>query len=261
MKSPSKAKMSASKDIDLTGWSLEKIGVFFHASKQGVAKWKKKGAPIHSARLMCGFIAAQKKVEPDIRIRLSEISRELGPPDEPKDEQAKPARTGGAAGAAAALRRLEGEEIACFNRMQDEIESKTPDPSALKMARDAWIKTSESLRKFDLMVEASRRDAGELLPRAEWARLSRSIVFWWRHGINRAEDEVCERLVNLPDSVAAWKVLHTYFVAKWGEAFAFACQRDSPISLPQWAVAEVMDSLRVPLVEISDPPRVYFDPY
>jgi hypothetical protein len=65
-------------------------------------------------------------------------------------------------GAARALERLEAEEARLFGAY--ESAKKGRDPLEIKTARDAWLKTSESLRKFDLLVEAARRETGELMP-------------------------------------------------------------------------------------------------
>ncbi len=43
-------------------------------------------------------------------------------------------------------------------------------------------------------------------------------------------------------------------VDKMGEAFAFACKRESGLSLPPWAVKDVLDALHTPLEKIPEPP-------
>jgi hypothetical protein len=66
-------------------------------------------------------------------------------------------------GAARALERLEAEEASLFTAYETAKAGK--DALEIKLARDAWLKTSESLRKFDLLIEAARRETGELVPR------------------------------------------------------------------------------------------------
>jgi len=68
-------------------------------------------------------------------------------------------------GAASALTRLEAEEACLFGAY--ETAKAGGDALEIKIARDAWIKVSESLRRFDLMLEAARRETGELVPRAD----------------------------------------------------------------------------------------------
>jgi hypothetical protein len=71
-------------------------------------------------------------------------------------------------GAARALERLETEEARLFSGYETAKAGK--DPLEVKVARDAWLKCSESLRKFDLLVEAARRESGETLPKADVER-------------------------------------------------------------------------------------------
>ncbi len=66
-------------------------------------------------------------------------------------------------GAARALERLEAEEAALYCAYKSARAS--GDVLSAKLSRDSWLKVSESLRKYDLMVVASRRGEGELVPR------------------------------------------------------------------------------------------------
>jgi hypothetical protein len=69
-------------------------------------------------------------------------------------------------GAASALRRLEVEERKAYRKLQEAIGTHE-EPEA----RDWWLRCSEQLRKHDLAVEASRREAGDLVPRSEAERV------------------------------------------------------------------------------------------
>ena len=65
-------------------------------------------------------------------------------------------------GAAAALRRLELTELQSFRELQLAI--KENNPIRVRQCHDIWLKCGEALRKYDLLVEATRRDAGALVP-------------------------------------------------------------------------------------------------
>ncbi len=71
-------------------------------------------------------------------------------------------------GAASALTRLEAEEADLFGTYA--TAKAGGDALEIKVARDAWLKCSESLRKFDLLVEAARKEVGELIPRVDVTR-------------------------------------------------------------------------------------------
>jgi hypothetical protein len=70
--------------------------------------------------------------------------------------------SGGTAGAASALKRLETSELQAFERLQGAFARGKP--LEIREARENWLRISEALRKYDLLVEQSRRDAGELVP-------------------------------------------------------------------------------------------------
>ena len=76
-------------------------------------------------------------------------------------------------GAASALERLEAEEASLFTAY--EAAKTGGDALEIKIARDAWLKCSESLRKFDLLIEAARRETGELVPRAHVEALLENV--------------------------------------------------------------------------------------
>jgi hypothetical protein len=65
-------------------------------------------------------------------------------------------------GAASALKRLETSELQAFERLQGAFAR--GNPLEIREARENWLRISEALRKYDLLVEQSRRDAGELVP-------------------------------------------------------------------------------------------------
>jgi hypothetical protein len=102
-------------------------------------------------------------------------------------------------GAARALERLEREEAGLFSAY--ETAKAGGDVLAIKLARDSWLKCSESLRKFDLLVEAARREAGEVLPRADVERWLNNFGGCLYMALRRAE----------PDSEKAWSVLTSAF--------------------------------------------------
>ena len=68
-------------------------------------------------------------------------------------------------GAARALERLEAEEAGLYSAYKNARAS--GDALTAKVARDGWLKVSESLRKYDLMIASARRGEGELVPRKQ----------------------------------------------------------------------------------------------
>jgi hypothetical protein len=63
------------------------------------------------------------------------------------------------------IKRLEAAELQAFERLQAALSR--GNSLEIREARESWLRISESLRKYDLMIEDSRRDAGELVPVSE----------------------------------------------------------------------------------------------
>ena len=223
------------------------IADFFSVTTAAVSKWKVDGKDLSSFRAVAGWLKSHKQLSEATKQACTRALVGNAITVDGGQKPKTPIPTGGVQGAAAALRRQEEMELDLWNRLQHAMEH---DPGQAKDLRDAWVKVGETLRKFDLMVEASRRDSGELISRAEWERMSRALVFWWIHAFRRASDDLCPHLVGLADAAAAWKVLDAGFVDKFGEAFEFACKRESAISLPKWAVDAIESALDGPTMPI-----------
>jgi hypothetical protein len=122
-------------------------------------------------------------------------------------------------GAASALERLEAEEAGLFAAYE---KSKLgQDPLETKVARDAWLKTSESLRKFDLLIEAARRETGELVARADAERFLQNIgqLLHWA-------------LYRVAGMESAWDVVDRAFA---GYIARFDPKRSAPVEeCPGW---------------------------
>jgi hypothetical protein len=125
-------------------------------------------------------------------------------------------------GAARALERLEAEEASLF--MAYETAKADGDALEIKLARDAWLKTSESLRKFDLLIEAARREAGELVPRKDvetyLSNMGALLHFAFCRIFKGSDREHCWRIVD--DAFKTW-------------AAGYDPKRSAPVeNVPHW---------------------------
>ena len=245
----------------------KRLCAFWAVSGRTIATWRNEGAPLNDTSAMLTFLARRKQLTPATRKRIAEVEATAGDRVRPLALRASANEPDAKLGAAAELRRLESEAQSAFAEMQRAKAGRLKPDAApgdepfvseaeVRQTTDRWLKISESLRRYDLMVEQSRRDSGELLPRAEWSRMQRAAVFWFLHSINRAHDELCEKLVGQPDPIAVWRVLDADLINRMGEAFAFACRRESGMALPAWAVKDTMDALLTPLEEQPTPDKI-----
>ena len=146
-------------------------------------RWKGDRAPIHDYKEMLSWLATRKNLPRAVLARIKL----------PAQQNVSSPINGGNAGAAAALKRLESTELQAFACLQSALAS--GNPLEVRECRESWLKISESLRRFDLLVEASRRDAGELVPVSEVGKfISSFIAYCAVVAVARAE-EVTMRLL------------------------------------------------------------------
>jgi hypothetical protein len=131
------------------------IAEFWNVKIRTLYRWKGSGAPITNHKEMLTWLAGRKNLPRAVleRIKL------------PAGKNVSSNGSGGTPGAASALKRLEGSELQAFDRLQAALAR--GNPLEIRECRENWLKISESLRRFDLLVEQNRRDAGELVPIAE----------------------------------------------------------------------------------------------
>ena len=106
---------------------------------------------------MASWLAARKNLPPKTREMLqaeadsARVARAVPDPKLPR-------------GSGAALRRLEEMEAQSYGELQAALA--IGNAIGIKLAREGWLKTSESLRRFDLVLEQHRRTVGETVSRA-----------------------------------------------------------------------------------------------
>lgn len=147
-------------------------------SPRTIKRWKAAGAPLEDDSRLRAWLAGRKNLPQSIRDQIVSVSV--------PEVDTKPEPVSGVSGAAEALARLEREEVAAHQRLQAALAA--GDPLSIKSERDGWLKISESLRRYDLLVEQSRRDAGELMPMSQVRELIRAWIGWVPLG-NRQEAE------------------------------------------------------------------------
>ena len=160
-------------------------------SQPAIAKLVKRGMPLTSEE----DAAAWKELDSQRRGRARSTSAagaNAGPgaatKPAPRGTRAVAAAVLGEVGAEHALKRLAQAEYDSAMRVTDLMRQATEAGTenllgilaALKVERESWLKISESLRKFDLLIEESRRDSGQLIPRAESEVACELAAMWLR---------------------------------------------------------------------------------
>jgi hypothetical protein len=130
----------------------KEIAVYWGVPIRTLFRWKGDAAPIHDYAELCQWFATRKNLPRSVLEKIKV----------PAPKNVSSGASGGVAGAASALKRLETSELQAFERLQGAFARGKP--LEIREARENWLRISEALRKYDLLVEQSRRDAGELVP-------------------------------------------------------------------------------------------------
>src|SRR2546428_166147 len=116
------------------------IAAFWRTTERTITAWKSAGAPLGDAREMRTWLAGRKHLPPGTRAKLN---------DERAEQMAASAEDYSdlQVGAASALARLEQAEAGAYRQLETAL--KSGNPLSIKLARDGWLRVSESLRKYD----------------------------------------------------------------------------------------------------------------
>ena len=178
-----------------------------------IARWKREKAPLVDVSAMHMWLAARRRApahlmglsDDEQAAMQSDLDAFQGSltPIKPKSER-KPIDAAELAkipqGAEHALRRLQGEEARLFAEMQAE-----DDPLRRAVIRKSWRETLLSLKQYESLVEADRRDSGETITRAQMQPVLTAFVVWFRRGVEDFINGACLQIAEAesPQSVYA----------------------------------------------------------
>lgn len=158
--------------------------------------------------------------------------------------------TSGEHGAAAALRRMESAERSAFEDYKKALAGGSP--YAIKHTQDRWTKLTEALRKYDLLVEQSRRDAGELMPRSEVERVLRALAWYLRIAGQRVCVGLTKTVTPMTDYAGVNDVLTR---GLWDELLAsfagLAAKSEGAVTVPEWAINALSSDLEHVLEDVG----------
>ena len=174
--------------------STPRYAAIYGCSTRTITRYRNEDAPLDDPPAIFDLWAANKLTPPAAlakgqEIIVAEYAAAVGKPvakvarppataplgkqgEEPRDEEIeKPSE-----GAEHALQRLEELEATAHRELI--LANKSGDPVRIKRTLDGYLKISESLRRYDSQVADSRRDSGQMIPRAE-AELAIEMAATW----------------------------------------------------------------------------------
>lgn len=150
--------------------TLKQLAEHYGVSTSAVTRWRKEGVDVDDEKAVSLFRAnMKKKGAPSKGDFLPSKKKMTVPVVTPQSEES---------GAAAALQRLEHAERSAYGDFVAAIQEGLA--NEIKIAREGWLKISESLRKYDIMVDQARREKGALLPKDEVERILKAQAYYLR---------------------------------------------------------------------------------
>jgi hypothetical protein len=230
------------------------LAAFWRCDLRTIFRWKSEGAPLEDEGKMREWLRERRRIPSGTAEILNESkpsSRPVAPP-KPKVKQAvawaDPAQPSGELGAAAALKRLEEDERKLWNRLLALEADPKVDREDVKLCRDAWRKTGDSLRRYELAVEQDRRESGQLLPRAELETLAKDLVVNFILTTRATLEGICPQLAGLPGPGEVGRLLLPAWERSVREAVELLQKRPYEGKLaPAWLIAAVEYALRAHL--------------
>lgn len=187
-----------------------------------IRRWKADRAPLGSVPKMRVWLSTRQHIPAGTRDWLEGEHRALLQSELAKLDPNLPK------GAAAALKRLESTEATLYGQLEAAI--KSGDPVQIKFARESWLKVGDSLRRYDIAVEAVRRETGSLVPRDEVSKAITMLCGWLRFAWEQQNNIV---LREIPDE-------HQGHVAQllkrftWRSILESAAMLGAQTAVPAW---------------------------
>lgn len=214
----------------------KKLAEKYGCTTRTIRNWRAEGAPLGSEKKMQQWLSTRKNAPQGVD-RTFKIPK-LKPTETPEETKLE-IKTG----VAMALRRLEKEEQNAYETFQAAVEE--GDPLAIKWTRDNWLKISESLRRYDLLVEQSRRDSGELIQRVTAESALEMSAWWLNNAIKNCASALPLKLANLQskEELKVAQTIENSMTDMLSHSMVSAASHCSTLSLNKWATQAVLRGL------------------
>jgi hypothetical protein len=136
---------------------------------------------------------------------------------------------------------LEASEEEAHRRLQAALAR--GNPVEIQAAQEFWLRCSEVLRRLDLAIEDSRRQAETQVPLRVAQEVATSISDWMRIGFTVFLSSECRTLQGLKDT-GEWK-LHAFSAFKSILHLTVRNSLKTQSPIPSWAAEKVKESWNV----------------
>jgi hypothetical protein len=145
--------------------TIKEYATRYNVSEKTIQRWIKSNAPLDNEEaIKLWRIQKDKFTATKFRQNKSAgIVEDIHDESSSKEEDSNVVYEKQIEGVAASLKRLEASEALSYTRFQQALQ--TGNELKIRLARDEWLAISKALREYDVLVEKSRRDGGDLIPR------------------------------------------------------------------------------------------------
>jgi hypothetical protein len=223
------------------------------ANTRTIRRWKAEGAPLTNDEAMPAWLRSRRKIPAGTAALLAarpDDARSVTPPKGRGARVVVAVASGEepVQGAAAALKRLEEDEARLWQQLCAMEADPGADSEEIGKVRKAWLQTGDSLRRYELAVEQSRRDAGQLLPRAELEEYAAGLIVNFGQSTKASLENLAGRLAGLDSPAAVWALLRPAWDKALTEALANSAARPySGRECPKWLVMAVQKAMETHL--------------
>jgi hypothetical protein len=211
-----------------------------------IFRWLKLGLDIDSETSIQEFLQGKKRKRNPHPNTIRKPKAQVGPgpvaaDPEPPDLNRIGLEPRGPLGVAAALARLEGNEIMAAARLTRAIEH--GDQFQIRAAQDFYLRTTEVLRRLDLSIEIERRNIEEQVPMRQVEDISLQIATWLRIAFTQFLSSESPGLMGIKD-LGEFKFSAIERFKGLLHATVKASLKTNPI--PPWAASRVIEAWNVP---------------
>ena len=212
-------------------------------SNRTIRQWRQEGAPLGDEAAMKPWLLSRHKVPPGTwailkgqkSIALEKPKRRIVPTGNEAPS--------GEPGAAAALGRLQTQEVESHDRYVALIRDASATAEEIEDARKAYLAIVGTLRQWELAVEQDRRQSGELLPRTDLDAFCRLFLVHFVGSLKAGLESLCPRLAGLDAPGSVWQVLGPSFDRAVDESLRNVATRPfAGHSCPEWLTKAIQDA-------------------
>lgn len=167
----------------------------YSVSPKTISNWKRDGAPLHDEKRLAVWLSSRRNLPPGLKVPTSAPPRAAA---EPSGERIE------ALGAAAALARLQAEEVSAYSRLQLAING--ADALAIRLSRQNWLAILESLRRYESAVSADARQRNLLVPKGEVEKHVARLAYGCRIVSEGMLPELAATIQGEPDPIRARQI-------------------------------------------------------